>query len=139
MSLTTLSGTVSGIRHSSETSGHIGKNGGNVHTKQVIAFRVDGQPAEIKLMNMPDVQDGERVTLAGRMKNGSFRALAMRNDQTRAIYGMPTTMAYVFGALLVLVGLPLLLVLVGVLFIGAGAWTLYEAWLHTQAANLLRA
>ena len=70
---------------------------------------------------------------------GSFRALAMRNDQTRAIYGMPTTMAYVFGALLVLVGLPLLLVLVGVLFIGAGAWTLYEAWLHTQAANLLRA
>ncbi len=137
MALTTLSGTVSGIRHSSETSGHIGKNGGNVHTKQVIAFRVDGKPAEIKLMNMPDVQDGEHVTLAGRMKNGSFRALAMRNDQTRAVYKMPTTLAYVFGALLVLVGLPLLLILVGVLFIGAGAWTLYEAWTHTQAARLL--
>jgi hypothetical protein len=50
---------------------------------------------------------------------------------------MPTTLAYVFGALLVLVGLPLLLVVVGVLFIGAGAWTLYEAWTHTQAAKLL--
>lgn len=137
MALTTLSGTVSGIRHSSETSGHIGKNGGNVHTKQVIALRVDGKPAEIKLMSMPDVQDGERVTLAGRMKNGSFRALAMRNEKTGAIYRMPTTLAYVFGALLVLVGLPLLLVVVGVLFIGAGAWTLYEAWTHTQAAKLL--
>jgi len=48
MALTTLSGTVSGIRHSSETSGHIGKNGGNVLDLSTAGARTE---IELELRN----------------------------------------------------------------------------------------
>ncbi len=137
MSMTTLTGTVSGIRHSTETVGHIGKNGGSIQSGQVLSFRVDGRSAQIKLKDMPDVDEGDRVTLAGRMKNGSFRALALRNDQTSAVYSTAPLPGYVMGVLMVLLGLPLLFVLVGVVFLGIGGYTLYQAYEYDQAAKML--
>ena len=138
MSLTTLSGVVTGIRHSTETVGHVGKNGGHIHTGQVLAFRVDDHPAQLKLKDMPDIREGERVTLAGRQKNGTFQALALRNDQTRAVYATPAAAGYVMGGLMVALGVPLLFVLVGVLFIGFGGYTLYQAHNYSKAAGMLR-
>jgi len=138
MALATLTGPVSGIRHSTETRGTVGRNGGSVNTGQVIAFRVGERSAQIKLPDVPDLRDGDQVTLAGSEKNGVFRALALRNDQTRAVYSIPTTIGYLMGGLLCLVGVMLLVFIVGILFIGAGAWTLYEAYNYTRAANMLK-
>lgn len=138
MSLSTLSGVVTGLRHSTETVGQIGRNSGSVSTGQVLAFRIDERSAQIKLKDMPDIRDGERVTLAGRLKNGTFHALALRNDQTGAVYSTSPTPGYVIGGLLVLVGIPLLALLVGVLFIGFGGFTLYQAYNYAQAAKLLK-
>ena len=139
MGLTTLSGAVSGIRHSTETRGTVGRNGGSVKTGQVIAFRVGERSAQIKLADVPDIRDGDEVTLAGREKNGVFKALALRNDKTRAVYSIPTTVGYLMGALLVALGIMTLFILVGVVFIAGGLWTLYEAYTYTRAANMLRA
>jgi hypothetical protein len=136
MALTTLSGTISGIRHSTETRSHGDK--GSVKTGQVLAFRVGDRSAQIKLPDVPDVQEGDPVTLAGTEKNGVFKALALRNDKTRAVYSIPPTIGYVIGGLLVAVGIPLLMVLVGVLFIAAGGWTLYEAQNYSKAAAMLK-
>lgn len=97
MSLTTMTGVVSGIRHAPVTEGVIGKSGGSVRTGHALAFRVDDRSVQIKLPNMPDVQDGETVTLAGRVKNGTFQALALRNDRTRAIYATPAMPGYIMG------------------------------------------
>jgi hypothetical protein len=138
MSLTTLSGVVTGIRHSTETRGHVGRNGGNIQTGQVLAFRIGDQSAQIKLKDVPDIRDGERVTLAGRHRNGSFQALALRNDQTRAVYGTPAMPGYILGGLMVLLGVPLLFIVVGVLFLGAGGYTLYQAYGYDKAAGMLR-
>lgn len=138
MSLTTLSGIVSGIRHASVTEGHIGKNGGSVRTGHALAFRVNDQSVQIKLPNMPDVQDGEEVTLAGRVKNGTFQALAMRNNRTRAVYATPAMPGYVMGGLMAAVGIPLLFIFVGVFFIGFGGYTLYQAHNYAQAAKMLQ-
>ena len=104
MGLTTLSGAVSGIRHSTETRGTVGRNGGSVKTGQVIAFRVGERSAQIKLADVPDIRDGDEVTLAGREKNGVFKALALRNDKTRAVYSIPTTVGYLMGGTLIAVG-----------------------------------
>lgn len=139
MGLTTLSGAVSGIRHSTETRGRVGRNGGSVQTGQVIAFRVGERSAQIKLADVPDIRDGDEVTLAGREKNGVFKALALRNDKTRAVYSIPATVGYIMGALLVAVGVMTLIFLIGVVFIAGGLWTLYEAYNYTKAANMLRA
>ena len=138
MALTIISGVVSGIRHSTETVGQIGKNGGSVKTGQVLAFRVDDRSAQIKLQDMPDIRDGERVTLAGRMKNGTFQALAMRNDQTRAISAIPSTAGYIMGGLMVALGLPLSFVLIGLPFLIFGAYTLYQAHNYRLAAQMLQ-
>ena len=139
MGLTTLSGAVSGIRHSTETRGTVGRNGGSVKTGQVIAFRVGERSAQIKLADVPDIRDGDEVTLAGREKNGVFKALALRNDKTRAVYSTPTTVGYLMGATLLALGVMTLVFLIGVVFIAGGLWTLYEAYNYTQAANMLRA
>jgi hypothetical protein len=137
MAIETFSGVVSGIRHSTETVGHVGREGGSVATGQVLAFRVDDRPAQIKLKDLPDVRDGERVTLAGRLKNGTFHALALRNDQTRAVYSTNALPGYVMGGLLVLIGLPLSLVIVGLPLLAGGAYTLYQAWSYSTAAKML--
>lgn len=139
MGLTTLSGAVSGIRHSTETRGTVGRNGGSVKTGQVLAFRVGERSAQIKLPDVPDIRDGDEVTLAGREKNGVFKALALRNDKTRAVYGIPTTVGYLMGATFIALGVMTLVFLIGIVFIGAGLWTLYEAYSYTRAANMLRA
>ncbi|WP_188238005.1 hypothetical protein [Sphingopyxis sp. LK2115] len=138
MGLTTLSGAVSGIRHSTETRGTVGRNGGSVKTGQVIAFRVGERSAQIKLADVPDIRDGDEVTLAGREKNGVFKALALRNDKTRAVYSIPTTVGYLMGVTLIALGVMTLIFLIGVVFIAGGLWTLYEAYSYTQAANMLR-
>lgn len=139
MGLTTLSGPVSGIRHSTETRGTVGRDGGSVKTAQVISFRVGERSAQIKLAEVPDLREGDEVTLAGSEKQGVFRALALRNDKTRAVYSIPTWVGYLMGATLVALGLMTLFILVGVVFIAGGAWTLYEASTYTRAVRLLRA
>lgn len=139
MGLTTLSGAVSGIRYSTETRGTVGRNGGSVKTGQVVAFRVGERSAQIKLADVPDIRDGDEVTLAGREKNGVFKALALRNDKTRAVYSIPTTVGYLMAATLIALGVMTLVFLIGVVFIAGGLWTLYEAYNYTQAANMLRA
>jgi len=88
---------------------------------------------------VPDIRDGDVVTLAGREKNGVFKALALRNDKTRAVYSIPTTVGYLMGATLLALGVMTLVFLIGVVFIAGGLWTLYEAYNHTRAANMLRA
>lgn len=138
MALTTLSGVASGIRHSTETRGAVGRNGGSIGTGQVIAFRVGERSAQIKLVDVPDIRDGDEVTLAGREKNGVFKALAMRNDGTRAVYSIPTVVGYLMGATLVALGLMTLFLIVGVVFVAGGLWTLYEAYGYTRAANMLK-
>src|SRR5690606_39191385 len=132
------SGIVSGIRHSTETRGAVGRNGGSVKTGQIIAFRVGDRSAQIKLADVPDIRDGDQVTLAGHDKNGVFRALAMRNDKTRAIYAMPTLVGYLMGGTLIALGVMTLVILIGVVFIAGGLWTLYDAYTYTRAANMLK-
>jgi len=139
MALTLLSGAVSGVRHSTETRGTVGRNGGSVKTGQVIAMRVGERSAQIKLADVPDLRDGDEVTLAGRDAGGVFKALALRNDRTGAVYSLPTTVGYLMGATLVALGVMTLFILIGVVFIAGGLWTLYEAYTYTRAANLLKA
>jgi hypothetical protein len=138
MALTTLTGTVSGIRHSTEMRGTMNRDSGSVKTAQVISFRVGDRSAQIKLPDVPDIRDGDQVTLAGEDKNGIFKAYALRNDQTRAIYSVPTTAGTIMGWLMIAVGVLLLVFIIGAVFIGIGVWTLREVRNHAQAAAMLR-
>jgi len=138
-----ISGKVSMLQFSSETTGQIGGSGGrvsgNIHTKQVITFRVDGRPAQIKLAGQPSLTEGDNVVLAGNLKNGTFHARAMRNDSTGAIDHQPSTGLIALGAVMIALGVVLLVVLVGVLFIGFGTWNVYQGLQNRKSVALVQA
>lgn len=138
MNLTKMTGTISNVQFGDETVGHIGQRGGNIHTKQTVNFRLDGKPVMMKLPNRPDLSDGETVSVVGTEKNGVFKALALRNASTGAVYELPVIPLYIFGVLFTLVGLPLLFILVGVVFIGVGLANLYLGTMHKKAALMVR-
>lgn len=138
-----ISGKVSMLQFSSETTGQFSGSGGrvsgNIHTKQVITFRVDGRPAQIKLPGQPSLTEGDSVVLAGSVKNGTFYARAMRNDSTGAIDHQPTTGLIALGAIMIALGVVLLIVLVGVLFIAFGGWNVYQGLQNRQSVALVQA
>jgi hypothetical protein len=137
MAMVTRSGAATGLVRSSQTEGAVGRNGGSVRTAQVLTFRLDGKVVETRLPSQPSIDEGESVTVAGQEKNGVFRALALRNDATGAVYAIPSLPGFVMGGLMIALGVPLLFIVVGVLFLGFGGWTVYQAWRYRQAAQLL--
>lgn len=67
MSYATLSGKASHVRREAEST----------------EFRVGHQP--VWIMNTPHLGDGDHVSVVGYEKNGTVRALAMRNDTTGVV------------------------------------------------------
>lgn len=138
MGLTTITGTVSNLQFSSETSGSINKGSGSIHTKQVVSFRLDKKSVFIKLPDRPDIAEGETVTVAGTDKNGLFKGLAIRNDNTNVVFGYSVMQLYIIGGLFSLLGLMTLIILVGVIILPIGLYVLYEASVHGKAQSMLR-
>jgi hypothetical protein len=104
MSLTTITGAASGIRHSiSDARPGLEVRG----TCQVPTFRVNNQSVQMRTQNLPDIQEGDHVTLPGRDKREFFEILALRNERTGSISSLPATLNTAAGAGLVPLGLPL--------------------------------
>lgn len=140
--LETLSGKVSHLQFSSEVTGHVsgshGRVSGQTRTKQVVTFRVDGKPAQIKLPGQPSISEGDSMVLAGKSKNGTFHARAMHNLTAGAIDHLPTTANLVWGGILVVLGLPLSLVIIGLPFLAIGAWGVWEGLQNKNAVEQVR-
>ncbi|MBU2410274.1 MAG: hypothetical protein KKC79_16695 [Gammaproteobacteria bacterium] len=137
MALSILQGPAQGIRQASETRGTIGRRGGSINTTHVTSFRVDGRSAQFKYTDVLDVQDGDLVTLAGEAKKGVFKTYAMRNEQTGAIFTLPTWPLYVMAICLVPLGLFLLVIGIGVVFLVLAVWSVMVAQRYGSAERLL--
>lgn len=140
--VSTLSGVVSNLQFSSETSGQVhgshGRVSGSMHTKQVVTFRVDGRPAQIKLLGQPSINDGDVVVITGKEKNGTFHARAMRNETTGAIDHRPANPSLILGGLFLVLGIPLSFVIIGLPFVAVGAYNIYDGLQTRQAIDAAR-
>jgi hypothetical protein len=140
--VSTLSGVVSNLQFSSETSGQVhgsqGRVTGSMHTKQVVTFRVDGRAAQIKLLGQPSINDGDVVVITGKEKNGTFHARAMRNETTGAIDHRPANPSIILGGLFLVIGLPLSMIIIGLPFVGLGAYNIYDGLQTRQAIAAAR-
>lgn len=138
----TISGTVSKLQFSSETSGHVsgsyGRVQGSTHTKQVVTFRVNNRPAQIKLLGQPSISDGDVVLLGGAMKDGTFHARAMRNETSGAIDHRPAVPSLVIGSLFLVIGLPLSIVIIGLPFVAFGAYNIWDGLRTKKAIDMVR-
>lgn len=133
MPLTTITGVVSGIRHSVSDA----KFGEIAGTHQLIVFRLDNQSAQIRNKLLPDLQEGDRLTLAGREEQGIFNVFAFRNEATGTIWSIPATPLLLFGWFFIVVGLPLTLVLIGLLFLPMGIIYAHRGTQISSATKML--
>ena len=141
MGLETLSGVVSQVHHSSETSGKIsgsgGRTSGSIHTTQVLTFRVNNKPAQIKLASAASITESDEVSLKGKTKNGTFIAKAMKNNTTGAIDSLPAWQHYLGGGVLILFGLPLSTLIIGIPVLIAGIYYCYQGFITNKAVSEL--
>ena len=126
-----VDGVVSDIQRGSETSGsgssYRGTGQMNVQTTQLTVLRIGGQPAELKSKSLFIVKDGERVIAAGKTKHGVLRIGAARNMSAGSYYRPPVVLTWVGAAVLVVLGLPLSVFLIGIPFLLFGMYLAYVA------------
>ena len=126
-----VDGVVSDIQRGSETSGsgssYRGTGQMHVQTTQLTVMRIGGQPAELKSKNLFIVKDGERVIAAGKTKHGVLRIGAARNLSAGTYFHPPVVLAWVGAALLIVLGIPLSVFLIGIPFLLFGIYVAYMA------------
>lgn len=126
---TIMRGVVTHVDRLTSLSGH-----SSIETDHSMVFRIDQRP--VYYQGYADLSVGDPVTVAGRAKNGQFRALAVRNDMTVLVYGRAMT------GQLVLAGIFLFIALIsmpfGVVPLIGGGWLGHHAWNVRQAREMLR-
>lgn len=143
MSMETLSGEVSQVRHSTETSGAIsgsrGRVRGSVSTSHVCTMLVGKVPITMKLPGATNLNDGDIVTVVGLRKPAGLKGIVLRNESLGTLHHSPTWVGYVLATLLLMLGIPLSFVIIGLPFLGIGIYILYLSIQQTKAIGLLRA
>ena len=134
MPLQTLVGTASHVAHGVSISG----SDNSTTSTQVLSLRIDGRPVEYRSSALPSVADGDAVAAAGKERAGSLTAYALRNLTTGATYAGGAGARIAIGIVLIVIGVPLTLVVIGLAFIGLGIWLVVSGTRINTAAALLR-
>jgi len=104
---------------------------------QIASFRINGQPVMFRSKQMVSIKPGDEVVAAGRTKNGTLEALALRNVSTGAVYAPSLTLAYALTGLLTLIGLFTLggPVPLGFVILPVSGYVWYKNWLAKKARD----
>ena len=133
MSMSVLSGPASGIELAARTRSDRPNDG----CRRARAFRIGNRPARLELSVAPELHEGDVVTIAGYERAHGFVGYALANHTTGAV-SAPVSWPYdVLGSLLVAVGVPLSMLLLGIPFFALGVWLLHVARRNGQASRLL--
>jgi hypothetical protein len=140
MSVSLITGKISHIDHSTETSGHITANrGGQIQTAHAWSFRLNNRPSVYKSRQTASFSDGDELTAAGQDQHGTFMIISCRNETTGAVYESPATMVRVAAALMIVLGLPLMALIIGFLMLPLGIYFLMLGQKMAKANALLLA
>jgi len=120
------------------TQGGFGNSGTtSFQQKKVLNFRVGKKPVTMELGKTIDISEGDNVTVAGTESGGIIKAVAVRNDDTGICYfRYSATTLFVWAAILIILGVPMIGAIIGVLMVPAGIWLGYKG-LQTQKALAL--
>jgi hypothetical protein len=121
MGLEIVSGKAGYVSQSSVTTAIPVGSTPAVMSGQVVQFRIGNGVVMFRSPLFVSITAGDEVAAIGRLKNGVFHAVALRNLTTGAEYCPPTGVYTALGWGMVIVGVPALgLAGSGVLLIGAG-------------------
>ncbi len=134
MGMTTISGTVSGVREQANVTG----NREQVQTHRSVHFRIGNRPSYMK--SSPHLMDGDVVTVAGK-GSAEFEIIALRNESTGVIYQVMNPLLTIgAGILVILCSLPMaILVFPPFIIIPMGIYMIWKGIQAQRAAKLLQA
>ena len=119
---------------------HIGKatmtSGSHQNGSHSWSLRIDNMPATIKSQSHLSFADGDFVTAAGDMKNGTLNIYSYRNETTGAHQNPGSSAGHVLGVFLIIMG-----ILLTIVFIGIPVWligiTIFKDNTHAKKAKAL--
>ncbi len=130
MSLITLQGTISNIFYGNEIRG-------SATTDNTWTFRVNNKPVFYRTKNNLNFSNNDKITAVGTDKKGTFNILCLRNETTGAVSETPAGNFFIYGGFLIIVGLPLSLVMIGLIPLGMGCYCIYMGRQSVKAAKIL--
>ena len=142
MSLQVLTGVVSHTNQGSSFGHTVSPIGDQVltHKLQLFSFRIDGKPVIYRTAAFLSISDGDRVAVAGTMKNGMLEVAAFRNLSTGASYAPPTGGLTYVGWFMIVIGIPAIILMgLGFALIGFGIWMLSRVGNVKKAYKLVNA
>jgi hypothetical protein len=134
MGMTTIYGTVSGLRERTDVLG----NRNEVRTQRSVHLRIGNRAAFIK--SSPNLADGDIVTAAG-LDGAEFHIIAIRNESTGVLYWEVNPLHAIIGGSVVILLSPIffLLIFPPFILIPLGGWMIWKGIQAKNAEKLLRA
>lgn len=142
-------GLVSDIQRSTEIrtggSDRPGGVGKIERTEHLLVMKIGSQVAQLKSPHFFAVTEGERVVAAGKVKDGVLKIGAVHNLTAGTQHNPPIAMGWTMAGLLMFLGLPSSVILIGIPFVGLSIYNIVRTmgWqkdlrLVTQAAREAR-
>jgi len=134
MGMTTIYGTVSGLRERSDVVG----NREQVQTQRSVHLRIGNRAAFMK--SSPNLADGDMVTAAGN-DGAEFQIIALRNESTGVLYTEINPLFAIIGGIVVVLISPIFFILIfpPFIFIPIGCYMIWRGIRAKNAEKLLRA
>lgn len=134
MALQVKKGIISTVSQSTTT---VGRNG-NYNSSHSWSFRIDGVPAKLQSGMHSSLSEGDRITAVGQMKKGTLVIYAFANETTGAYDEASITIPLIMGILMLILGIPLSIFIVGLPLVVYGGFLLYSVYIGYEARTLLR-
>lgn len=141
MALELVQGKAKILNRDVETHGYVSGSGGRVHgqmsSMRTATLEVGNQIVNIKHKEPIVVTDGDWVVAVGARKSNGLQSSCVANRSRSTRNDPPDTLAIVCGILLLLLGLPLSLFLIGVPLVAFGGYVTYVGFQMRRAKAIL--
>lgn len=143
MGMELIRGTAKILNRDIETRGYVSSSGSQVHgqiySARTVTLEVDGQIITLKHKEPIVLTEGDWIVAAGWRTSNGLQSSVFANRSRKTFNHAPANLATLGGVLMILLGIPLLLFVVGILPIALGGYLLFLAKRMKQANAMLDA
>lgn len=141
MALELVQGQAKILNRDVETHGYVSGSGGRVHgqmsSMRTVTLEVGNQIVNIKHKEPIVVTDGDYIVAVGVRKSNGVQSSCVANRNRSTRNDPPDMLAIICGVLLIVLGLPLCLFLIGIPFVALGGFALYMGLQMRKAKAML--
>lgn len=137
-----LSGQANAVQQGSDYNYASGANNTVVPIKnQLFSLRINNRAVLFRTRSFPSITEGDHIVVAGKDKNGTFQATALKNLTTGAGYYMPNGGPIALAVVAILMGLLVAsgFFIGGLVLWGLAAWIIFKVLEYKKANDMVKA